>query len=349
MDHRDWKAEAANDLRQPNYSPRKLVLIHTGVIAGLSVLLSLVGLLLDMVANNAGGGLGNMGTQTLLATVQTFLPLLVLLVQPFWNVGIQNAALGYGANRSVQPRDLLGGFYRWKPIITSSLMIGVLYMTRIFITSFLSGQIMAFTPFADDVMKAAEAQMENPEADIFALMGDSLIPFVGTYAVVFFGLFIAFSLPVYYRYRFVNYILLEQPGMGGMQAMLLSRAMTQGHRKQLFKLDLSFWWFYLAEVLISALCYTDVFLQLAGVKLPMPPMVASWVFLLLSLGLQLALHVYAKPILEVSWIKAYRQCNQIPVLDPMELFRHMQADMERSDADMEQGNVVDAENTQNDE
>lgn len=317
MDHRDWKAEAANDLRQPNYSPRKIVLIHTGTVAALSVLLSLIGLLLSIVADHAGGGLSGMGTQTLLATVQTALPLLVLLVEPFWNVGIQQAALHYGENRTVSPRDLLGGFYRWKPIVTSTLMIAVLYLGRVFIASFLSNQIMTFTPFATKILEAAKAQMNNPELDIITLMGDDLIPFAFTYALVTLGVFTALALPVYYRYRFVNFILLEQPGMGGMQAMFISRAMTQGRRKELFKLDLSFWWFYLAELLIAALCYGDVVLTLAGVELSVSPVAASWLFLLLALGAQIALHCFAKPILEVSWAKAYRSIANMPLMYPM--------------------------------
>ena len=317
MDHHDWKAEAANALRQPNYSPRKIVLIHTGAVAALSVLLSLLSLLMGKVANNAGGGLSNMGTQAMIASVQAFLPMLVVLVQPFWNVGIQQAALHYSDNRSVAPRDLLGGFFRWKPIITSSLMLTVVYMGRVFIASFLSGQIVAFTPFANVILDAAEAQMNNPELDLFALMGDQLIPFMLTYGLIFAGLLVAFGLPVHYRYRFVNYLLLEQPGMGGMQAMFISRAMTQGRRKALFKLDLSFWWFYLAELLIAALCYGDLILELMGMKLPLSATASSWLFLLISLVAQLALHWFAKPALEVSWAKAFRDISATPIIMPM--------------------------------
>lgn len=314
MDHRDWRAEAANDLRQPNYSPQKLVLLHTGAMAALSVVLSLLVLLLSLLANNAGGGLGGMGTQTFLATIQQTLPLLALLATPFWSVGLQQAAMHYGQNQSVRPRDLLAGFYRWKPILTSTLMVAVLYLGRVFIANFLSGQLVVFTPFAKDALVAMEAVMEDPEADLFALMGDSMVPFLISYGLIFVAALLALALPVYYRYRFVNYILLEQPGMGGMQALFLSRAMTQGRRKDLFKLDLSFWWFFLGELLISVLCYGDVILELAGVTLPVSPMVASWLFLLLSLGAQIGLHCFAKPLMEVAWVKAYRDCSTMPAM-----------------------------------
>jgi len=317
MDHHDWKAEAANALCQPNYSPRKIALIHTGTVAALSVLLSLLSLLLGKLADNAGGGLSNMGTQAMIASLQAILPMLVVLVQPFWNVGIQQAALHYSDNRSVAPRDLLGGFYRWKPIITSTLMIGLLYMGRVFIASFLSGQIMAFTPYANVVLEAAEAQMNNPELDLLALMGDQRVPFMLTYGLIFAGLLIAFALPLHYRYRFVNYLLLEQSGMGGMQAMFISRAMTQGRRKALFKLDLSFWWFYLAELLIAALCYGDLIMELLGMKLSMSATASSWLFLLISLVAQLALHWFAKPAVEVSWAKAFRDISATPIIMPM--------------------------------
>lgn len=47
-----------------------------------------------------------------------------------------------------------------------------------------------------------------------------------------------------YQYRMVPYLLAENPGMDYRRALDLSRAMTQGHKWDLFVLDLSFlgWW-----------------------------------------------------------------------------------------------------------
>ena len=315
MVHRKWKGEAIHSLRQPNYSPQKLQLIHTGVLSGLSVLISVIGLVLSIVSSKMGTGLQDMGKRNLVDTVQLMLPLLLLIVQPFWNVGLQNAAIEYADQKRVKPKSLLGGFPRWKPILTSSLMIGLLYMARVYIAGFLASQVISFTPFAKTVLNASNQLMENPEADLFALLGDQAVPFLVTFGSVFFAIFVAMALPLYYRNRFVNYILLENPGMGGLKAMFISRAMTHGRRKTLFKLDLSFWWFYALETLATAVCYGDIILQALNVPLPMSETVASWAFLVLGLGLQLLVHCLAKPYLEVSWVKAYRGCA-VPQIIP---------------------------------
>jgi len=59
-----------------------------------------------------------------------------------------------------------------------------------------------------------------------------------------------FVIPGYvkmYQYQMVPYILIENPGMSGKEAMRISRQMTDGHKGRMFVLDLSFiGWIFLA-------------------------------------------------------------------------------------------------------
>ena len=118
-------------------------------------------------------------------------------------------------------------------------------------------------------------------------------------------MFAALALPLHYRYRMTNYVLLEDPEMGGLRALLMSRLMTFRKRMRLFRLDLQFWWYYALELVIAVLCYGDVILNTVGVALPMSQDGASWTFLLLSVAAQLGLHWAAKPMLEVAFAQCY--------------------------------------------
>lgn len=53
-------------------------------------------------------------------------------------------------------------------------------------------------------------------------------------------LFIVPGIIASYRYRYVEYILAERPALTGKQARLISKEMTDGHKKDLFVMDLSF-------------------------------------------------------------------------------------------------------------
>lgn len=64
-----------------------------------------------------------------------------------------------------------------------------------------------------------------------------------------------------YMYKMVPYLLAEQPGMNPIEAMKLSRRMMQGNKWDAFLLDLSFWPWWIAEI---------VTMNLAGIAFGWP-------------------------------------------------------------------------------
>lgn len=305
MDIRRLKENADGTLAAAAYSPTRLVLIHTAAMLGLTLVLMAVNQLLSNSMGSAGG-LSGMGTQSVLATAQVVLQLISMAVTPFWSAGLVNAAMGYVRRENVEPASLLEGFRRWKHILSSSLLIGMRYLGVAFIAVYLSSQLFVFTPFAVPLYEAALKMNGDPtSADLTLLLGDSLETMTAAYMVIFLIVFVVLSLPTYYRYRMVPYLIMDGEGMGGYRVMLTSRFLSRRHRMELFKVDLSFWWFYLGEIAISVLCVGYVILDAFGVKLPMSEDGAYWVFQLAAMACQLVLYCVAKPKMEVTFAHCY--------------------------------------------
>lgn len=295
---------AKEDLARPNYPIKKMILIHTGVSLAVSLLLSLCSFLLGEYGESAGG-LGTMGLQTVISSVQMFLPFVSLAFTPFWQVGLENVALGYAEGVMVEPRDMLSGFRRWRAVLSSSLMLGLQYLLRGFVASFLAGQVLVYTPIGYPVYQAMMQQMRDPSFDIEAAL-EPHMPMLtaGTVVLALIG-FVLLALPVYYRYRMVNYEILQDSSLGGLRAMMRSSQRTYRQRRKLFKIDLHFWWMYAINLLLQVLSYGDLLLELAGVTLPVSADAASWIFLLVTMAGQTVLFVLAKPLYEVTWARAY--------------------------------------------
>lgn len=298
------KHDAAGSLRAAAYPPSRLLAIHGGAMVGLSLVLSVISFVLDH-AIEPSGGLGSMDLQAALSTAQVMLRLAQVIVAPFWAAGLCYAAIGIARGRRTGPSDLTEGFSRFKPLLTSSLLIGVQYLVRGFISVYISSQMMVFTPVASKLYDAALKLEEEPELGLATLLGDDFVPVLVTYAVIFAVVFLAVSLPVFYRYRLTSYLIVDGQEKGGIRAMLRSRMLMLRRRWELAKLDLSFWWYYLLLGLGMVLCYGDLILAAAGVALPVPDAAAYWIFLCLGLLAQLSVKVLAGPKVAVTYAHRY--------------------------------------------
>ena len=275
MDIRTLKAEASRTLLGAAYSPRLLVLIHTGVALGVGLVLALIGDILDHGVS-AAGGLSGMSTQAALTTAQVVLQLIGVATMPFWQAGIVSAALKVSRRQQVSPRDLTEGFRRFKPMLSSGIMVGLQYLSMGFVSSYLSSALIVFVPFAAAVYPAV---------------------FLLAYAVL--------AVPVFYRSRMVRYLIMDNPDLGGIRAVLMSGKMMRGRWLRLFKLDLSFWWFYGLELLLGVVSAGNLLLPMLGVALPVSDGVAYWGFQLLAGAGELGLYYLARPKLEVTYALCY--------------------------------------------
>ena len=298
------KHNAAASVRAAVYPPRRLLAIHAGATVALSLVLSIISFVLNY-AINPSGGLGSMDLQAALSTAQIVLQLVQVVLTLLWAAGLCYAAIGIARGARAIPSDLTEGFSRFKPLLSSGILIALQYVTRAIISVYLSAQLMAFTPLAQTLYDAAEALEEHPDMALTALLGDAFVPVVATFIGIFVVVFLAVSAPVFYRYRMTSYLIVDGEEKGGIRAMLRSRMLMQRRQWELAKLDLSFWWYYLLLAVGMVLCYGDLILAAAGVTLPIPDIAAYWLFLCLGLLVQLGVKILAGPKVAVTYAHRY--------------------------------------------
>lgn len=313
---RALKAAARESLANAAYDPRKLVLIHTLAAVTLSFLVTLLDFLLDSRIADTGG-LSGMGLRSLLSTAQSVLRLANLVLLPFWEVGYIHAAMGIARGGEVRPGSLMEGLRRWGPVLRANLLQATLYFCVGMTCFYLAMMIFVFSPLS----AALTALVEPYAADPNAALADPAIVAAVTQAslpmlAIFLVLYAALALPMVYHYRMVNYALLDDPRGSAFAALRRSKMMMNGRRFRLFRLDLSFWWFYGLQTLLSLICYGDVLLPMIGIELPFSGTVSFFVFYVLSLAGQVVLYTLVRNQVAVTYAHAYDTMKEAPAPAP---------------------------------
>lgn len=303
FDRQEVKKTAMETLAQADPKHKTLVLIHTGAMLILTFALMLIDYLLSQKISTTGG-LGGIGTRTTLTTIQSVLLLAQLAVIPFWQTGYTYLTLQLSKKEPVGYKSLLEGFLRIGPVFRLLLLQLLLYAGLALIVSNISSTIFLSTPWAKPFFDMAEALEQGTQLTNEALLAasvDVLLPLM----LLFFALYLPAYAVVSYIYRLSMYSLLDDELTGALAAMRNSRILTRGHRLQLFKLDLSFWWFYLLEALISALSFLDMILPSMGIHLPIPAAAVTFVAFAIYAAAQLALYYWRKNEVHVTYAVVY--------------------------------------------
>ncbi len=299
------KRRAGEVLAGAAYSPKKLILLHTAVLLGLSFVLSLLQFYLDQSIDGTGG-LGGIGTRTALETVGSMLELANSVLLPFWQIGLIFAVLQLVRGRQAGPRALLAGFRHFGPVLRTNLLRWAVYIAVVMLGAQAGAVIYSMTPAAAPVYELAEQMVAEGMTDPTALLTDEVILELMQSMLPFLLVAVALPLiPVAYRLRMMDYVLMDQPEKGAFFALRMSMAMTRKNCMKLFLLDLSYWWFYALELVTVAVCYGDVLLGYLGVSLGMSGTVAGFVFFALGLLFQLGLYVWKMDHVAATYALAY--------------------------------------------
>ena len=152
-----------------------------------------------------------------------------------------------------------------------------------------------------DLTEEQEAQLRDAIEHNYLIEGDLMlnaVPFILIGAMVL-------LIPVLYLLRFADYVMMDQPELGALYAIVSSFHMTRRHFKALFKLDLRFWWYYALELLVVVISYGHMILDLAGVDIGIGGDTAMFVFYIASLAGQLGLYVWKKNTVFATYALAY--------------------------------------------
>ena len=307
---RGLKEAARESLANASYNPTKLVLIHTLAAVALALTVTILDLLLgDRIADT--GGLGGLGLRSILSTIQSVLRLANMVLLPFWEVGYIYAAMNIARGKEAGPASLLEGLRRWSVVLRSNLLQIILYFCTGMACYYVSMTVFLMTPMSGSLQTLVAPYLNDPNAlladpALSAAVMEASIPMF----LIFLALFVILALPMVYHFRLVNYALLDNPKAGAFAALRRSKFLMHGDRFNLFRLDLSFWWFYALDLLVTLVAYSDTILQLLGVQLSADPAVIYFGVLVLYSLCQLALYWKFRAPVEVTYAAAYDQLSQ---------------------------------------
>ena len=295
---------------------RNLVLLHTGVTVAVSLVITLLQYALAEGIGNTSG-LSGLGTRSVLETIQTVLNWANMILLPFWNVGFLYASLLWARDSYARKDDLLMGFRRFGPCLSLLLNRSVLSILVMILCMNLSSFVFMMTPAATPLVELAEAA----EGDMDALntlltqmsweqtleLADTLLPMLILWGV----LSLVILVPLLYRFRLAEYVILDEPFARGLSSMIISTALLRRRCWKLLKLDLQFWWYYGLKVLCTLLCYADLLLGAFGISLPFGTDAAALILYGLSLAALFGIETAFRPRVDTAYAGFFLACKEM--------------------------------------
>ena len=306
------KVKAANRL-ESGKDPKKVVLVYSAIVALSALAVNVVQFILDSQISKTGG-LQNIGTRSALSTLSSVLPLVQTLVLMCLGLGYTAAVLRLVRRQYASEKTLKAGFERFWLLLRTRLLQALIYGGIAFLLSYVAMAIFMLSPFSDRLSSLAlslsAAGAITPEAllnntALLASAYEALMPMMVIYCI----LLVIVIWAVSYRFRLVDYLLIDQPQLGALSALRTSRQKMKGHIKELFKLDISFWWYYLLRALSAGLIYLDMVLAILGVQLPLSPTASFFGVILAYLGSDFALNYFFLNRVEMAYALFYDILN----------------------------------------
>ena len=294
------KKKASNRLQSGN-DPKKVVLVYAGIVALSSLVVTVVQDLLDSRISQTGG-IQNIGTRSMLTTADTVLTIAQLLLVMCLTLGYTGSMLRIARGQYASPNSLKAGGERIWVLLRTRLLQMLIMTAAAFALCFLVINVCLLTPLSNRVIAVmGTVSAEVLLADDLALIGfySAMLPIILIYLVALVPLLWYFSC----TYRMVDYLLIDRPQLGAFGALRESRRMMQGNMKMMLRVDLSFWWYYLLQALVSVLIYLNMVLALFAIGLP--PAVLYWGTVVLYLAADFALRYFFSNKVAVTYALFY--------------------------------------------
>lgn len=295
---------------------RKLVLIYCSAVAGLTLAAS--GLQMYLTSQiGSTGGLGGLGLRSVLQTVESILSYAVAFFGPIWQAGFLYAIIGMVRQQPVGPKSLTEGFRRFGRILLYTLDQSMLLMIVGIASVYIASILFSFSPWGTEFAEAmgpvlSDPNLITPEGTVnmelipVEAMSSAALPLTGLLLAVFLPMYLFIS----YSMRMGVYLLMGGGHISAMAAIFLSWRLMKGHRWQMLKLDLSFWWYHGLMLLATVLGYLDVILSLAGIAIPMDANVMFFGTMVLCYAVELAVSLWKKCEVDAAYVFAFEDIFQ---------------------------------------
>lgn len=253
------KQEAAGRVTRLTCNPRKIILIYAAVAFGVSLVAALMNVFLNgQIARTTG--LEGVEVKALWEATANVCELALVFLSPIWSLGLASVALMFARGKNAQPKDLTAGFNRFFAGLGLHLITLLLYLFAALITVYIGTSmlsVLANTDRLNSILQPfAQAMEANPDsvydtaflqtlpwADILACLWAPLlvIVLIMVALIAFLG----------YRLRLARYYLMDDLGMGPVQAVRKSFSSMRGNVFAFIGLDLSYWWYYGLIILLG--------------------------------------------------------------------------------------------------
>ena len=245
---RELKTKAADRLQNAK-NQKDIVLLYAAITLGVSCLCTLIQFLLSSRISQTGG-LAGMSSRSFLSTISSFLPILSAIVSVCMSFGYMGGMVRIARGQYASRNALKTGYERFWPLLRLKLLLAAILMGFTLAASYLASFLFMLSPFSDSFMNAISPAISGSSllsgGSITLDEGtlDALYAASGPLLVIFLVVVLAVLVPILYRYRMADYVLYDHPEAGAIYALRESRKMMRGSRFRLFRLDLSFWWYY---------------------------------------------------------------------------------------------------------
>lgn len=290
---------------------RQILLVYCGILLASCLVTTGLGQGLGSLMSRSGG-LGNLGTRSLLSTLQTLLPMAHTLVLLVLDLGLLAAMLRISRGQFTSPKTLRTGLARFFPLLRLLLLQIPIYLALGLAMVYASMMVFFMTPLSNGVIELLTPMVNSgadPQQLVTMLTTDdaALMAFLKAVAPMYGILLVlmaAVMIPVSYRLGVAQLVIVEDPRAGAFRALSESFRMTRRNCMAFFKLDLSFWWYYLASMLVNVLPFLDSVVPMSES--------AGWLLYGLSLVLQIGLYYFFRPRLEVGRCLIYNAIRPKP-------------------------------------
>ena len=301
---RELRAFAAQRV-EASPSQKQILLVYAGIVLGLAALIPVINYVIDLQIDRFGG-LRHMGRRSVLSSIQVFLPIGTHLITMCLDMGYAAAMLRVARGQYVSPQTLRLGFDRFWVLLRSQILKSLILMGALFVSIYLGVLLFIVSPLSGNTMELMLPYVNDPAAMLAqeALYEQFLSAIVPAYFLCG-ALFAALGLPIFYSYRMVNYLLIDNPAMGALEALRRSKRMMRGNRRYLLKLDIFQWAYYLAILAAYTLGYGDVIASMVGISLPGSEDIWYFVSLAVYIAAMFAAFYFLKNKVATAYALAY--------------------------------------------
>lgn len=306
----DLRTRAAAESNRCRAENLRLVLVYCGVIALLSLGSSGLNLVLDSQIGQTGG-LDGLGMRAVLQTIQEILYYVNFFFGPFWTAGFLYAMLRLARGGNPRLGDLTEGYRRFGRVLGHMAFEFLVIFGLLIAAVNLAAVLFSFSSWGarfEELMLPVlgDPNLITPEGAVnidlipVEAMSLALMPMVVLTAVIFVPMYLYLAL----GFRMSMYLVMEQ-SIGGTRAHFESMRLMRGHKWQILKLELRYWWYYALGLAAGALAYLDQILPLLGIELALDPQILYFVAMGAYCLANLALSLWKKCEVDAAHILAY--------------------------------------------